>query len=500
MAEKLRRIRLGGAPRVLDLFSGCGGFSLGMAAAGYEALAGLDADPAAAETWWFNFRPEHTIQQGRMPAHDITALNPADFFRQIGLPGGELGVDVICGGPPCQAYSRIGKGKLRSLGGPDAHLSDDRGALYEDLVRFVKLMRPLAVVIENVPDSANFGGKSIPDALAALLSESGLDYECRWTILNAVDYGVPQYRDRVFVVGIHRSVGVIPDFPVPSHPRQHLRKGQPLSRRLAAYQAMSQRSSSGSFFVMPPSAGDDPLPPVFASDALDDLPKFSGMPARGRRTPGCPQVGDLLPYNSDQPRNAYQALMRTWPGFETDGWVSGNMIRNTPRDVPLFARMQEGDQYPNALRIAEALQAEKQTEQEQKLRRKLSASELQALRRRTVPPYAEDKFQSKWSMLYRQRPSHAIVAHLAFDSYSHIHYDCSQSRTISIREAARLQSFPDGFRFFGNMGDAFRQIGNAVPPLLAMAVATQLATDLRDRSMGGDEAHALNGLVLSEEV
>ena len=71
------------------------------------------------------------------------------------------------------------------------------------------------------------------------------------------------------------------------------------------------------------------------------------------------------------------------------------------------------------------------------------------------------------------------MAHLGKDSYSHIHYDSRQARTISVREAARLQSFPDGFSFFGTMNPAFRQIGNAVPPLLAKAVATHMMKTLK---------------------
>ncbi len=80
----------------------------------------------------------------------------------------------------------------------------------------------------------------------------------------------------------------------------------------------------------------------------------------------------------------------------------------------------------------------------------------------------------KWAKLHPDRPSWTLTAHLSKDSYSHIHYDGNQARTITIREAARLQSFPDGFEFCGSPGDQFRQIGNAVPPLLARALARNL--------------------------
>src|SRR5262245_60097227 len=80
--------------------------------------------------------------------------------------------------------------------------------------------------------------------------------------------------------------------------------------------------------------------------------------------------------------------------------------------------------------------------------------------------------------MWRDQPARTLMAHLGKDSYSHIHYDSRQSRTISVREAARLQSFPDGFRFIGSMNSGFRQIGNAVPPLLAYALARQVRAQL----------------------
>src|SRR5262245_21518233 len=95
-----------------------------------------------------------------------------------------------------------------------------------------------------------------------------------------------------------------------------------------------------------------------------------------------------------------------------------------------------------------------------------------------VPPYDPEKFPNKWWKLDPLKPSRTLTAHMGKDTYSHIHYDSNQRRTISVREAARLQSFPDGFVFAGAMNAAFRQIGNAVPPLLALAVAKILMSQL----------------------
>jgi DNA (cytosine-5)-methyltransferase 1 len=106
----------------------------------------------------------------------------------------------------------------------------------------------------------------------------------------------------------------------------------------------------------------------------------------------------------------------------------------------------------------------------------------QDLRRCIVPPYRVDGFPNKWWKLHPDQPSRTLMAHLGKDSYSHIHFDDYQARTISIREAARLQSFPDGFVFAGSMNAGFRQIGNAVPPLLALGLGELLREQLVGRS------------------
>jgi DNA (cytosine-5)-methyltransferase 1 len=176
--------------------------------------------------------------------------------------------------------------------------------------------------------------------------------------------------------------------------------------------------------------------------------------------------------------------MRNWPGFEAprDG-PRDHVIRYLPRDWPIFERMRPGDEYPRAHEIAVALFREKL-----EARRRAGAyiaegtEAWRELRRAVVPPYRVDGFPNKWWKLDPERPSRTLMAHLGKDSYSHIHFDSFQSRTISVREAARLQSFPDGFVFIGPMNPAFRQIGNAVPPLLAYQVALSLKRTMQNFS------------------
>jgi len=160
--------------------------------------------------------------------------------------------------------------------------------------------------------------------------------------------------------------------------------------------------------------------------------------------------------------------------------------------------MQPGDRYPQAIAIATARVHEKfrklideaESVADFEILHRLSSEfddvrgrgvafkewspELVAFAKDIFPPYPEDKFMDKWRKLVAEEPSWTVTAHLGRDSYSHIHYDSTQKRAISVRESARLQSFPDAFIFSGNMGDCYRQIGNAVPPLMAWAIAAAL--------------------------
>jgi DNA (cytosine-5)-methyltransferase 1 len=129
--------------------------------------------------------------------------------------------------------------------------------------------------------------------------------------------------------------------------------------------------------------------------------------------------------------------------------------------------MVPGSEYPAAHAVATRLF------DEEARRRALveGSTAYRQLHRGMVPPYRLDTFPNRWWKMRADFPARTLMAHLGKDCYSHIHYDSAQGRTISVREAARLQSFPDGFIFCGTMNPAFRQIGNAVPPIMAYAMA-----------------------------
>ena len=147
-----------------------------------------------------------------------------------------------------------------------------------------------------------------------------------------------------------------------------------------------------------------------------------------------------------------------------------------PRDGRIFSEMPEGAEYP----LAHALAVDMFRAAARKAALHHRSNAYAELRRQMVPPYDPGKFPNKWWKLRRDFPVRTLMAHLGRDCYSHIHFDAAQARTISVREAARLQSFPDGWRFAGLMNSAFRQIGNAVPPVMSAAIATIMRETLRE--------------------
>ncbi len=469
---KLERLRRGGAPRTLELCSGCGGMSLGMEAAGFELLGHIEFDETAAASYALNFKPPVEAQKVAWSlARDMVTSDPATLTREIGLKGAVAEqFDVVAAGLPCQAFARIGRSKLRSVTGDDAaYVNDPRAKLYHRFLQYVEAVQPVAILIENVPDILNHGGHNVPEEICRTLEALG--YSASYTLLNAAYYGVPQMRERLFLVAIDSSLGVNPGFPEPSHAAK-LPSGYESARSVA----LKHVPAEGSHFVETPRARRGLPEAVSVKAALGDLPRIHehfSAPSDMRRR----KLTDRLPYASFTDLSAYAKKMRAWPGHQiSHADTDGHLVRITPRDFEIFRRMKHGGEYPHAYAVAETIFREQFEALVTRPRKGSNAWE--ELRAKYVPPYDPGKFPNKWWKLNPALPSRTLTAHMGKDTYSHIHWDSSQKRTVSVREAARLQSFPDSFRFAGAMNAAFRQIGNAVPPLLAEAVARRLKQDL----------------------
>lgn len=449
---------------MVDLFSGAGGLSLGFQAAGADILAAVDANEDAGRSFRACFAQ---LQPGRIPGTffgdggDVEKLD----LEQVAAAG--EGPDILVGGPPCQGFSRLGRAKIASLA-DDPDSGDPRNQLYRRFVDATRFWSPRALVMENVPGMLSLKGTNVAEAVASDLAACG--YRIGYALLNAVWYGVPQFRERLFFIGIREDLNLLPSMPAATHhvdlPSGYLRPTQAITLSLAFVP----------HFELEVRTAGARIPATSVSEALDDLPRLTDhlLVTDERRSTQRPQ----LPYRAPA-THAFAKLMRGWPGLPETGGVHDHVIRRTPRDFETFQRMGPDDRYPDAMRIA-------QQRLDEELARRTALGEVvepgspahDRLRKGIIPPYPVEKFVDKWRKLSPGRPSWTVPAHLSHDTYSHIHHDSAQARTISVREAARLQSFPDAFEFFGNMGSCFTQIGNAVPPVLAWAIASNLLGQL----------------------
>lgn len=183
----------------LSLFSGCGGLDIGVEAAGFHNIACIERDHHAAETLRYNI--DRLSKATKVYETDIRNLNPKNIC--------ETGVDLLHGGPPCQSFSLIGK---------RGSLTDERGLLLFEIIRFAKALKPKRILLEQVKgllsasDEKGVRGGVFKQFIHEL---EGLGYCVKWAVLCAADYGIPQLRERVFIVALKNTNGFI--FPTPTH-------------------------------------------------------------------------------------------------------------------------------------------------------------------------------------------------------------------------------------------------------------------------------------------
>ena len=468
----------------MDMFAGCGGISLGFLTAGFTPVASIEHDHWAALSHGANFG--RLSVGGDRPAHhvprDAVIETAESVFADLGLEGPpDDKIDVLVGGPPCQAFARVGRAKLREqarrrdeVTADQAFLVDGRVSLWQRYVAFIRATKPVALLMENVPDILNHGGSNVAELVARSLADEG--YEVAYTLLNASWYGVPQMRERMILIGFHRATGITPRFPTPTH-YIDLPAGYAGTKN-AARRVLRSEGSAHHRWVGDPSRTATPA--TTAKVALADLPPLyalemyrNGEIRRGAKDPSAP-----VDYTTNTPSTRYSRLMREWIGFETKA-TTGQVFRYLPRDYKIFAEIEPGWEYPEVHAHVESKIAAWLADRKRRgLPTDARNPDVSAFVTSWRIPYDPTKFPNKWWKLHADKPVRTLMAHLGKDSYSHIHFDSDQARTITIREAARLQSFPDGFVFKGSMNPAFKQIGNAVPPLFAYAIARGMRDSL----------------------
>jgi DNA (cytosine-5)-methyltransferase 1 len=360
-----------GRPTAVDLFCGAGGLSFGLHKAGFRVLVGADNDSWSVQT--------HEANLGGLGFNGDLS-DPSALLGQLRWWGIET-VDLVAGGVPCQPFSRAGRSKIRSLREQGEWGADDaRASLWNSFMTVVAALRPAAVLVENVPDLPTWDDGAVLAAFYEHLSDMGYTVDAR--VLDGFRYGVPQHRQRLFIIGL--SEGRIPEWPEPTDDLVTLR------------------------------------------DAIGDLPILP----RAMRS-------ERFDYDSSRISSDFQLRMRADVPPDDQHAVWDHITRDVrPDDMEAFELLREGETYSN---LPERLQR-----------------------------YRADIFTDKYRRLGWHELCRSITAHIAKDGYWYIHPD--QHRTLSVREAARIQTFPDHFRFAGSQTHRYRQIGNAVPPLLGEAL------------------------------
>lgn len=342
---------------VIDLFSGCGGFSYGFQQAGFNVLLGVDNDDFALRT----FEKNHINAKGLN-----LDLHLPETIDSIVNVVGDRKVDVIIAGPPCQGFSLTGT----------RNENDRRNTLFYAIFALAERTNPKAIIIENVPGIARLYNGKAKDEILRLCDKFG--YICNPQVIFAPDYGVPQIRKRMFFVALSNKIGKF-EFPIPTHNESN-------------YTTCEQ--------------------------AIGDLPSLEN------------DLGYEKMNYSNSPISAYQKKLRNGSNvlYNHVGTNHTDLVKSVIKQVP------EGGNHKDL---------------------PLGVGESRI-------------FHEAWTRYHSKKPSKTI------DTGHRNHFHYKWDRVPTVRENARLQSFPDNFIFEGNKTQQNRQVGNAVPPLLGFSIGQKL--------------------------
>ena len=392
----------------IDLFSGCGGLSEGFYRMGFTALAHVEINHWACETLrkrmaYYGYKNINN----EVIEKDITS---EDILLDIDMAVAGRSVDVIVGGPPCQAYSTAGR--VRDSKGM---ASDPRNFLFESYVRILEHYRPKFFVFENVTGllSAKVNGKPIlPSIMKALGTVYKVISDPAILVHNTADYGVPQIRKRVIIMGVRKDID---------------------NKDVIDLYNDELKTHWN---------------PETESESRKGLKKFISVKEA---------IGDLPPVEPGEDAS-------------TDTY-------NYPCDNAFLKRIGSAGIHPLMDHIARKHNALDRERFAVMIRNRWTFGQL----RKEMPQYEHEHarvFDNSYVVQWWDLPSKTILAHIHKDGFQFIHPDGGQTRSFTVREAARIQSFPDDFEFAGSRGEKYKQIGNAVPPLFAEALAKSIKKNL----------------------
>lgn len=379
-------------PIAVDLFAGAGGMTLGFEQAGFDVLASVEIDPVHCATHQFNFPMCSILCQ------DVAQLRGSEIRKKSAIGGREI--DVVISGSPCQGFSMMGK----------RDVDDPRNSLIFHFQRLVLELKPKFFVMENVPGIASGEHKELLNILINSFLEAGYQVEENYQVLNAVNYGIPQARKRLFLIGCKK------DYELPKYP-------QPTT--ILPKTKVAKRSKKVNLPAVPT-----------VWDAIGDLPEVENYSELLDRDWVIAEYGKC---------STYASIMRGIDGLDDDY----SYDREYDRQILSCSLRTKHSQ-----ECMERFHAAKHGEKEPisrfyKLHPEGVCNTLRAGTDRARGAYTSP------------RPIHPIAP-----------------RCITVREAARLHSYPDWFRFHVTKWHGFRQVGNSVPPRLAKVVAAQIISAL----------------------
>ena len=362
--------------KMVDLFAGCGGLSLGMEQAGFTPWFVNEI----VETFCNTYKRNHTLSDGHYFVGDINELNEhLDEYEKY-----LEDITLVCGGPPCQGFSMANRQRI---------LDDPRNQLYKAYLVFLKKVRPKFFVMENVKGMSN----KIAEIRQNFKDYLGEEYVFDYRLLRAQDFGVPQNRERCIMIG--NRMGIAPGL---------------------IFDAIFELKRA----------------PFVLRDALEGLPHLEAKKEKGAK-------------DVENSKSGYTECDFIYPDTEFYHFINGNRRitklynhknrYNNPRDIEIYSRLPQG---ANSLHPSIA----------------------------DIMPYKNrnDIFKDKYFKLDERQICKTITSHMKFDCNMYIHP--WESRGLSPREAARIQTFPDDYVITGAQNMWYAQIGNAVPVKLAKAI------------------------------